>query len=146
MNRYDEAAAIMQERFGHDSLIALATVKDGRPYVRTVDSLYEDGAFYTVTYALSNKMAHIAAHPEVAISGEWFTAHGLGENLGHPRDEKNVELMVRLRAAFAAWYENGHTDENDPNTCILCVRLTDGVLANQGTWYGIDFVEKTAKV
>ena len=27
---------IMEERFGCDTLLALATVEDGRPYVRTV--------------------------------------------------------------------------------------------------------------
>lgn len=34
---------IMKERFGKDSLIALATVSDGKPYVRAVNSYYEDG-------------------------------------------------------------------------------------------------------
>lgn len=47
---------IMEERFGCDTLLALATVEDGRPYVRTVDSFYEDGSFYIITYALSKKM------------------------------------------------------------------------------------------
>ncbi len=28
-------------------------------------------------------------NPEVAVCGEWFTAHGIGENLGYVRDEKN---------------------------------------------------------
>ena len=51
-----ETKQIMDERFGCDSLLALATVEDGKPYVRTVNAYYEDGAFYIVTYALSNKM------------------------------------------------------------------------------------------
>ena len=46
-----ETARIMDERFGCDSLLALATVDEGKPYVRTVDAYYEDGAFYIVTYA-----------------------------------------------------------------------------------------------
>lgn len=134
-----KALAIMAERFGKDSLIAVATMDGNRPSVRTVDGYYEDGSFYAVTYALSGKMRQIAANPAVGVCGEWFTGHGAGENIGHPRDEKNVALMDRLRAAFAAWYDNGHTNEDDPNTCILRIRLTDGVLMNQGARYDIDF-------
>ena len=47
--------------------------------------------------------------------------------------------MDILRAAFAAWYDNGHTNEADPNTCLLKIRLTDGVLFSDGTRYEIDF-------
>jgi len=129
----------MDERFGHDTLISVATIDNGIPHVRIVDSYYENGAFYTVTYALSNKMKQIKANPKVAVCGEWFTAHGMGENIGHPCDEKNAELASKLRAVFSEWYYNGHTDESDPNTCILCIRLTDGVLFHDGTKFDIDF-------
>ena len=134
-----KALSHMEERFGHDSLISLATAEGNRPSVRIVNSYYEDGAFYTVTYALSNKMKQIQKNPEVAICGEWFTANGIGENLGYVRDEKNTEIMSKLRAVFAEWYENGHTNENDPNTCLLRVKLTDGVLFHNGVKYNIDF-------
>lgn len=61
---------VIIERFGKDSLIALATVEKGVPYVRTVDGYYDNHAFYVLTYALSNKMMQIAQNPVVAISGE----------------------------------------------------------------------------
>ena len=134
-----ETAAIMNERFGHDTLIALATVDGYSPAVRTVNAYYEDGAFYTVTYGLSGKMQHIAKNPKVAICGEWFTAHGVGESLGHILLPENVAMADKLRAAFAAWYSNGHTNEADPYTIILRIRLTDGVLFHHGTRYEIDF-------
>ncbi|MDE7051644.1 MAG: pyridoxamine 5'-phosphate oxidase family protein [Lachnospiraceae bacterium] len=73
---------IRDERFGKDNIIDLAPVKDGEPYVRNVDGFYQDGAFYVITYALSNKMKQIEENPSVAISGDWFTAHGKGMNLG----------------------------------------------------------------
>lgn len=130
---------IMKERFGHDTLISLATVQGNIPSVRTVNSYYEDGSFYVITYALSNKMKQIAANPNVAISGDWFTAHGTGENMGWIGAEKNAQLAEQLRNAFASWYTNGHVNEADENTIILRIRLTDGVLANHGTWYNIDF-------
>ena len=34
---------------------------------------------------------------------------------------------------FDEWYSNGHINESDPNTCILRIRLTDGVLFDHGT-------------
>ena len=131
--------AIMQERFGKDSLIALATVDGDIPAVRTVNTVYIDGAFYVVTYALSGIMKQIAKHPTVAICGDWFTAHGVGENLGHVLLEENQNIMEKLRTAFSAWYNNGHTNEADPNTCLLKIRLTDGVLFSHGTRYDIEF-------
>ena len=139
MKHCETTNTILTERFGKDSLIALATVEDGMPHVRTVDAVYIDGSFYVVTYALSGKMQQIAKNPVVAISGEWFTAHGVGENLGHVMLNGNKEVMDILRAAFAAWYDNGHTNEADPNTCLLKIRLTDGVLFADGTRYEIEF-------
>jgi general stress protein 26 len=135
----NKALEVMKERFGHDTLISLATLDGNIPAVRIVNSYYENGAFYTITYALSNKMKQIGANSTVAICGEWFTAHGIGENLGHVCTERNTEIAAKLRNAFAEWYSNGHTNESDPNTVILCIRLTDAVLFSHGTRYDIDF-------
>ena len=144
MNNYNEATKILSERFGKDTLIQIATIQNNRPFVRTVNAYYEYGMFYVITYALSGKMEHIKIHNEVAICGEWFTAHGIGENIGHICAEKNLKLTTKLQKAFAAWYNNGHIDENDPNTCILCIKLTDAVLFSNGTRYNIDFLNKSA--
>ena len=141
MKHNTQTDLILTERFGKDSLIALATVEGDIPHVRTVDAVYLGGAFYVVTYSLSGKMQQIAKNPTVAISGEWFTAHGVGENLGHVLLPENKAVMDILRAAFAAWYANGHTNEVDPNTCLLKITLTDGVLFSEGRRYDIDFTE-----
>lgn len=134
-----EIAALMNERFGHDTLISLATVDGDSPAVRTVNAYYEAGCFYAVTYALSGKMQHIAKNPQVAICGDWFTARGFGENMGHILLPENAAIADKLRTAFAEWYSNGHTNEADPNTIILRMKLTEGVLFNHGTRYDIDF-------
>lgn len=136
---FTKAMEVMTERFGHDTVISLATFDGNIPSVRMVNSYYEDGAFYTITYALSNKMKQIEASSTVAICGEWFTAHGVGENMGYICDERSTEIANKLREAFSAWYSNGHTNESDPNTIILRIRLTDAVLFNHGTRYDIDF-------
>jgi general stress protein 26 len=143
MSKTDPAAfSLMDERFGCDTLLSVATADDGRPSVRIVNSYYEDGSFYTITTALSDKMTLIRKNPQVGVCGEWFTGHGAGENLGHVRDERNVEIMSKLRTVFAEWYGNGHTDESDPNTCVLRVRLSDGVLFHHGKKYEIDFARE----
>lgn len=134
-----EAQAIMNERFGKDSLISLATAMDGMPYVRTVNAYYQDGAFYVITYAPSSKMKQIAQNPMVAVSGDWFTAHGRGENLGWFGKPENKAIAGRLTAAFAAWINNGHNNFEDENTIILKIQLTHGVLFSHGTRYEIDF-------
>ena len=134
-------AELMDRRFGHDNLIALATVADTQPNVRAVNSYYENGSFYIITHALSGKMAQLRENPAAAICGDWFTAHGIGENLGWLRNPENAELADKLRTVFAEWYDNGHTEEEDENTVILRIRLTDGVLFHHGTRYEIDFTE-----
>lgn len=131
----EDAEKIMAERFGKDSIIALATVEDGMPYVRWVNAYYEDGAFYIITHALSNKVRQAERSPVVGIAGEWFTAHGRGVNLGYFGKEGNRRIAERLRRAFSEWIDNGHNDFDDENTIILCVELTDGVLLSHGTRY-----------
>ena len=130
-----EAEKIMMERFGKDTVIALATVENEVPYVRYVNAYYENGAFYIITYALSNKMKHIENNPTIAIAGEWFTAHGKGINLGYWGKEKNHLIAEKLKNAFAEWIDNGHNNFNDENTIILCVELTDGLLLSHGIRY-----------
>ena len=141
MADFEQALAIMDQRFGRDRMVSLATSVDDFPSVREVNGYYRDGSFYIITHALSGKMQQIAQNPRVAISGEWFSAHGLAENLGHVLKEENRELIFTLRQVFSSWYHNGHVDESDPNTCILRVRLTDGVLFKNGTRYAVDFTQ-----
>lgn len=135
----EEAKKLMDERFGHDTLIALATVVDDIPNVRTVNAYYENGAFYIITHAQSNKMKQIAENPNVGLCGEWFTAHGIGLNLGWFCKEDNRIIAKKLNNVFHEWIDNGHNNFDDENTCILCVRLKDGVLFSHGTRYDILF-------
>lgn len=124
---------ILMERFSTDSLISVATVDEkGKPWVRIVDAIYIDGAFYTITNASTNKMQHINANPVVGICGEWFSGHGKADSLGYIRKEENKDLADKLRSAFASWYDNGHTDESDVNTIILKIIVTDGIVYKDG--------------
>lgn len=132
-----EVEKIMAERFGKDTVIALATVENELPYVRYVNAYYENGAFYIITHALSNKMRQMQHHRMVAIAGKWFNAHGKAVNLGYFRKKENQQLAEKLKNVFAEWIDNGHNDFEDENTIILCVELTDGVLFSHGTRYAL---------
>ena len=136
-----ETEAVLLERFGKDSIVALATSADNVPYVRNVDAFYEDGAFYVLTHGLSNKMKQIEQNPTVALSGEWFTAQGTGTNMGYFGKAENTAVANRMKQVFSAWIDNGHNNFDDVNTCILCVKLTSGVLFANGIRYEIDFTE-----
>lgn len=155
MNKYDEAMRDLQEKFGNqDALISLSTIAlspnaEGKPVpaARLVSVYYEDGCFYTVTYATSTKMLQIAQNPQVAVCYivESFTADGIAENLGWVCDEKNKELMAKIRPIFAGWYDDANNDE-DTNTILVRIRLTKGVWndAHAGIRNEIDFVNKIA--
>lgn len=130
-----EAEKIITERFGKDTVIALATEENGIPYVRYVNAYYENGAFYIITHALSSKMKQMQKNPNAAIAGEWFTAHGKGVNLGYFGREENRSIADKLKEAFSEWIDNGHNDFSDENTVILCIELTDGLLLSHGTRY-----------
>ena len=131
--------AILLERFSKDSLISLATSVENVPYVRTVDAFYDDGAFYVLTHTLSGKMKQIEKNPIVAVSGEWFTAHGRGINLGWFGSDENKAIAEKMRIVFADWIDNGHSNLEDKNTIILRIELTKGVLFSDGIRYEIDF-------
>lgn len=124
---------LMVERFGQDSLISLATAVGDTPYVRTVNSFYEDGSFYVLTYGLSGKMEQIRQNPVVAIAGDWFTGHGRAVDMGWFGLEENRDIAAKMRRVFAAWIDNGHNNFEDVNTRILRIDLTDGLLLSHGT-------------
>lgn len=135
INLCPEAEKLMKERFGKDTVIALATAENGIPYVRYVNAYYENGSFYIITHRLSGKMKHIRSGSVIAVVGEWATAHGKGIDLGYIGSSENRELSEKLKSIFCEWIYNGDADLNDENTVILRVELTDGILLSHGKKY-----------
>lgn len=133
---------MLNERFGKDTLISLATTDGKIPSVRIVDAYFEDGSFYTIVDAKSNKMKEIAKNSIVGIcSNDYFSAHGTVINLGHIYKEENMSLAKKLKYAFREWWDNGHSDYNDKNTIILEIKLIDAVFFDFETRYVMDFQE-----
>ncbi len=148
MKNYEDAVKIMSERFGKDSLIAVATSDGGKVYNRLVDAYYENGSFYLTTNLNTSKVKHIQVNSEVAIAAvEWFTGHGICKNLGWVLDPKNAEIRLKLREAFCAWYDYA-IDEQNKNSCILEIKLTEGLLIkdHNEVRYKIDFINNVSKV
>ena len=85
-------------------------------------------------------MKQLSLCPHAAVCGDWFSAQGYAENMGHVLLSSNQAIMEKLRKVFASWYGNGHVNEQDPNTCILRIRLTNGVLMANGIRFEIDFI------
>lgn len=134
-----EGLKVVQERFGKDNEIVLGTTNGDYPAIRYVNGYYEEGAFYIITYALSNKMQQIGKNANVSICAEWFTAQGKAENLGYFGKEENKEMAAKLRKVFASWIDNGHNNFQDENTIILKVQLENAVLFSHGTRYDLDY-------
>ena len=121
-----EGLNVLQERFGRDTVIVLGTTDGDFPAIRYVNAYYEDGAFYVITYALSNKMKQIGRNPNVALCAEWFSGRGTAVSLGYFAKEENREPEEKLRREFAAWIDNGHNNFAAQNTINLKINLLEG--------------------
>lgn len=158
MSKYENAMRLMDEFCGNgkDNLIALATVAlspnaagNPRPVVRMVDAYYEDGVFYVSTDAKKNKTLEIGRNNEVSICGlDLFVAQGTAENLGWVKDERNAEIRAKMKRIFT-WF-NAHAGEENPDSIVLRITLTEGTITDNDKKYGellyrVDFAKKEAK-
>ena len=143
MNYYNESIMVMKELYGRDVAMSLATVNGDKANVRVINAYYNENIFYITTYSLSNKMKEITINPNVALNHNMFVAHGLGKNIGNPLEEQNQELREQLKHVFFAFYDK-HVYEDDINTCILKITLTDSLVFAHDYKYFIDFKNKTA--
>lgn len=140
---FEEAVSAMHELYGRDVAMSLATVSDGRPNIRMVNAYFKRDAFYIVSYALSNKVKELRLKPNAALNHLLFVAHGVGADLGHPLAESNLSLRAELKEVFSAFYGK-HVNEQDKNTCILKISLTDALVFAHDYKYLVDFTHQTA--
>lgn len=155
MSKYENAMKLLEERWGNDKeeVIALATISlspndagNPRPAVRMVCAYYEDGAFYVSTDARKNKMLQIEKNNEVSVCGlDWYAFQGRAENLGWVKDEKNAEIRAKFKKIFDWFDEVG--DEDNPNSIVLRISLTEGTITDNEQKYGeyqyeVDFINK----
>ena len=158
MSKYENAMKLMEERCGNckEEVIALATISissnaadNPRPAVRMVCAYYEDGVFYVSTDSRKNKMLQIQKNNDVSVGGlGWYAFQGTAENLGWVKDEKNAEIRANFKKIFDWFDEVG--DEDNPNSIVLRISLTEGTIIDNEKKYGehqyeVNFINKTAK-
>ena len=158
MSKYENAMKLMEERCGNgkEEVIALGTISlapnaagNPRPAVRMVCAYYEDGAFYVSTDSKKNKMLQIEKNNEVSVCGfGWYALQGTAENLGWVKDEKNADIRAKFKKIFDWFDEVG--DEDNPNSIVLRISLTEGTITDDERKYGermyeVDFINKTVK-
>lgn len=158
MSKYDDAIKLMEECCGNgkEVIIALATISlsantagNPRPSVRMVCAYYEDGAFYVSTDARKNKTLQIEKNNEVSVGGmDGYTFQSMAENLGWIKDEKNAKIRAKFIKIFEWFDEEG--GEDDPNSIVLRITLTEGTIIDNEKKYGeqkyeIDFINKVVK-
>lgn len=144
MEIYENAMKLMAELFSRDYQFAMATMADNTPSLRFIDTYFDNGAFYGVTYANTNKMKEIAANPNVALcSRKGYLFSGKAYNIGHPLLPENSEIRSKLVKAFEPWYFK-HNNEKD-DICILKIEPLSGFVHKDGIGYNINFIEKTVE-
>lgn len=144
MELFERSMAILSDLFGRDFQFSLATVKDGKPSIRVVDTYYENGEFWVVTHPQSNKVKEIEDNSNVALCNYLYSFKGNAHNVGHPLKEENKVIRDRLIKVFESWYF-AHNNENDKNMCYVKIELTEGFFFRDGKGYKVDFINKTAK-
>lgn len=144
MEVFEKSLEVMEDLFAKDYQFALATTNNNIPSVRFIDTFYEDGCFYIVTYALSNKVKELEINQDVALCRKLFSFKGTAKNIGHPLKPENSAIREKLIHAFEPWYF-AHNNENDENMCYVKVELSEGFFYKDGTGYKANFKEKTTE-
>lgn len=141
MDVFEKSLTVLEELFKKDCQFALATTIDNEPSVRVVDTYYDNGAFWIVTYASSRKVKEIMQNKNVALCKKLYSFSGKGYNAGHPLKEENKDIREKLIKVFEPWYFE-HNNENDENMCYVKIELEHGFFYKDRTGYKIDFLEQ----
>jgi general stress protein 26 len=145
MDMYEKAMEVMEELFAKDCVFAMATAQDNRPSVRFVDTFFQDGSFFVVTHAKTQKVRELETNSHVALSNHFYRFSGYAHNIGHPLTPENQELRSKLIEVFEPWYFP-HNDENDQDMCYVRIELVEGFFCKDGMGYAVNFLEKMVEV
>ena len=99
-----------------------------------IDTFYDNGAFYTVTYVNSLKVKEIEANEKVALCSHAHRFVGIAHNIGHPLMPNNSTIREKLMKFFAPWYFK-HNNEKDAAMCYVKIELQHGFFYKNGTGY-----------
>jgi general stress protein 26 len=144
MKIYEKALQTMNELFAKDYQFAMATVKGNTPSVRFVDTFFEDGSFYVVTYSKTQKVHELKENSQVSLCNEFYRFNGNAYNIGHPLLLENRAIREKLIKVFEPWYF-AHNNENDEDMCYVKIELIEGFFYKDGIGYKVNFQLKEAE-
>ncbi len=122
MDNYEKTLQTLNELFTKDYQFAMATVKDNKPSVRIVDTFFNDGSFYIVTYSKSQKVQELEENSQVSLCNELYRFSGNAYNIGHPLLVENRAIREKLIKVFEPWY----FAHNNENMCYVKIELEEG--------------------
>lgn len=141
---FEKSLEVLSQLFARDFTFVFATVQDNEPSQRVVDTFYDDGVFWIVTYALSNKVKELEKNPHVSLCNTFHIFKGTAYNQGHPLKVGNAAIRQKLVKVFEPWYF-AHNNEDDEHMCYVKVIPEAGFFHKDGTGYKVDFIHKTAE-
>jgi len=144
MTAFKKSMVVLSDLFSKDFTFVLATAKENVPSARVVDTYYENGIFWMVTYSKSNKMKEIENNPHVALCNNFHCFKCIARNVGHPLNEEKKAIREKLIKVFESWYF-AHNDENDEHMCYVKVEPESGFFHKDGFGYRVDFINKIAE-
>lgn len=118
MTTYENSLKVLKDLFARDYQFALATSKENIPSVRFIDTFYDDGTFYSVSYSKSQKVKEVEENPEISLCNKLYRFSGKAYNIGHPLSEENQQIREKLIRVFEPWYF-AHNNESDENMCYV---------------------------
>lgn len=144
MSVYEKSLKVLEDLFSKDFTFVLATAENNAPSQRVVDTYYDNGEFWIVTYAKTKKVNEIEQNPNVSLCNTFHIFNGKAYNAGHPLKEENKDIREILIKEFEPWYF-AHNNENDENMCYVRVSLETGFFHKDGIGYKVDFIDKTVE-
>lgn len=139
----EKATQILQENIGQDKLMALATRNGEGVAVRTVNVFTDQGCFYFITEADSNKYRQMSENEQVALSVDAIQIAGSVTLLDHPCSASNQAIAKVIEAQLPQ-----RLARYAANPVMRLIKVTPAqasfILLHTGDGYVIDFAEHQA--
>ena len=139
MTVFEKSVAVLGELFAQSSEFVLATVRGDVPAQRVVRAFYDDGAFWILTHARSNKVQEIEHNSSVSLCREFHVFSGSAHFMG----EEQTEPALWNRPA-ERWYFIP-SDDKAEEMGYLRVNVKRAFFHKDGVGYKVDFAAQTAE-
>lgn len=140
---YKRALEVMEDNFGHMTIMSLGTCADNVVAVRDLHAYYHNGKMYLLAKTNNTLMHDIAKNPNVGLCHSAHNMQGVARSLGHPLEPQNADLRKRLKKEFSLNYDEYVTEDN-PEMRIVEITLIRAETFTRYHRYEISFAEGAA--